>query len=440
MHLSHEDYSVTIHFAPVTYNQQKSIRYKYILENLDKEWQYTTAERRFVHYTNLAPGKYVLKVKASYDGINWPEEAKTLQLTVLPPWWETIWFKLLVVLLVASFLYSFYKIRISFFKQQQSKLEDLVMLRTAELKKSNNEIQGLLNEVAEQKHNIESQNEELHEINEELSTQRDALEKAQFKLQEINASLELLVDKRTQSLNDTVQELETFLYRASHDLRGPISTMQGLLMISKLEGKDALQEVSYAALINKSVLKLERTLQKLLQKYTIQKDALSLEFFSKSSLNVLLDEVCEDIRSFRVSNFQVSIEDGLLFETDRKLMYIMLLGVLENAFLYSEKSADPRVILDVKQCDQHVLITVTDYGVGIKKELQDKIFNMFFRGNVNSTGNGLGLYLVKCAVEKLNGDVALESEEGQFTRLSIQLQANTLNLRPQLVLQNKLDA
>ncbi|AHM58475.1 histidine kinase [Flammeovirgaceae bacterium 311] len=435
LNLSYEDYSFTIHFAPVTYNQQKTISYAYLMENLDKDWQYTTAERRFVHYTNLAPGKYELKVKASYDGIHWPEEAKTLSINIAAPWWETPWFRTGLLVLIATGLYSLYKIRISFFKQQQRKLEGLVSLRTAELKKSNNEIHALLQEVAEQKQSIENQNEELQEINEELSSQRDTLENTQFKLREINTSLELLVDKRTQSLNSTVHELETFLYRASHDLRGPISSMLGLLMVSRMEGKDALQETTYAELLNKAVLKLERTLQKLLQKYTIQKDSVSLEIFSKSSLTDLLDEVIEDIRAFRKEDFSVTIEDGLLFETDRKLIFILLLSLLENAFLYSERSNNTKVSLDVKQCENNVLITVTDYGLGIKQELKDKIFTMFFRGSVHSNGNGLGLYLVKCALEKLNGTVMLESEDGQYSRFTINLQTKNVRRATDLVLQ-----
>jgi ligand-binding sensor domain-containing protein/signal transduction histidine kinase len=435
LNLSYQDYSFTIHFSPVTFKKQKSISYSYFLENLDTEWQYTTSERRFVHYTNLAPGCYVLKVKASYDGVNWPEEAKTLKIHIAAPWWETAWFRIAMLFLAASVLYSFYKIRISFFKQQQRKLEDLVSLRTAELKKSNKEINELLKEVAEQKHSIENQNEELQEINEELSSQRDALENTQFKLREINASLELLVDKRTQSLNNSVHELETFLYRASHDLRGPISSMLGLLMVSKMEGKDALLDTTYADLFNKAVLKLERTLQKLLQKYTIQKDNVAHEIFSKSSLTDLLEEVIEDIRAFRKDDFEVSIEDGLLFETDRKLMYILLLSLLENAFLYSERSKNTKVSLEVKQCENNVLITVTDHGVGIRQELKDKIFTMFFRGSVYSNGNGLGLYLVKCALEKLNGTVVLDSEDGEYSRFTVSLQASSAKSTPTLILQ-----
>ncbi|WP_224999024.1 two-component regulator propeller domain-containing protein [Cesiribacter sp. SM1] len=432
--LSYEDYSFTLHFSPVTYNQQKSISYAYFLENLDSEWQYTTSERRFVHYTNLAPGNYVLKVKASYDGVNWPEEAKILKINIAAPWWETAWFRIGVLVLIASLLYSIYKVRVSFFKQQQKKLEALVSLRTAELKKSNLEVNNLLKEVAEQKHSIEHQNDELQEINEELCSQRDALESTQFKLREINASLESLVDKRTQSLNNSVHELETFLYRASHDLRGPISSMLGLLMVSKMEGKDALLDTTYAELFSKAVLKLERTLQKLLQKYTIQKDSVSYEFFSKSSLTDLLEEVIEDIRSFRKDDFEVMIEDGLLFETDRKLMYILLLSLLENAFLYSEKSKNRKVSLEIKQCASNVIIRVTDHGVGIRQELKDKIFTMFFRGSVHSNGNGLGLYLVKCALEKLNGTVELESEDGAFSRFTVHLQANAVKPVSSLVL------
>lgn len=432
--LSHEDYAFTIGFSTLTYKRQSSIRYAYMLENLDSEWQYTTAEKRFVHYTNLAPGQYTLKVKASYDGQHWPEDARSLRILISPPWWGTLWFRFGLFIFVIALIYTIYLARVKFLKSQSKKLEGLVTLRTAELHKSNQEIQLLLEEVASQHAKIESKNLELQDINEELETQRDSLEtksleleKIQDKLQEVNLSLEQLVDKRTAKLNDTLHELESFLYRASHDLRGPISSMLGLLSLTKMEGKPALSDHTYTSLFSNAVMQLERSLKKLLQKHSIQKEIVDYEIIDQHVLTDMVEQVKEDIKNFRNEDFVLHIQGDIKLETDRNLLFIVLLSLLENAFFFTEKSTQKQVLLEIKQEGPDTLIAVTDNGVGIRKEFREHIFNMFYRGSELSTGNGLGLYLVKCVMDKLNGRISLKTQEGKYTRFMVALPTHPVN-------------
>jgi signal transduction histidine kinase len=69
----------------------------------------------------------------------------------------------------------------------------------------------------------------------------------------------------------------------------------------------------------------------------------------------------------------------------------------------------------IEQNEEAIRIEVSDNGIGIKKEHQDRIFDMFYRGTNFTSGTGLGLYIVKCSIEKLNGAIGVESEEGQGT-------------------------
>lgn len=179
----------------------------------------------------LADGSTVI---GTYSGLQF--------LSMLHPPGGQLGFRLGLAILVGGFFYSVYQGRINFLKKQRNKLEQLVIIRTRELRRSNDEIQALLEEVAEQKDNIKNKNEELQQINEALGIQRDTLElkssdleKAEINLREINTNLEILVHKRTEKLNDTLQELEMFLYRASHDLRGPIASMLGLIEVAKMD-------------------------------------------------------------------------------------------------------------------------------------------------------------------------------------------------------------
>jgi ligand-binding sensor domain-containing protein/two-component sensor histidine kinase len=427
INLSYLDYSFSISFAPLVYNWQTSLHYAYFLENLDEQWQYTSADRRLIHYTNLAPGKYILNVKSSFDGVHWPDETTQLIINIIPPWYATTGFRVLMVLIIMLTLYGIYLIRMRFVSNQKKKLEDLVNIRTQELETSNKENQDLLKELAIQKKNIEEKNQELYQINEELASQNDILEdrsselqNAQSNLKEVNTNLELLVNGRTKKLNETLHELETFLYRASHDLRGPISSMLGLIQISEMEGKvdpnNTLTKFQY-----KSIIKLERTLQKLMQKYTILKSDIALEKLSKASIVDLIGKITHDLPTFRQSDFELEIEDNLDFHSDKTMLHIILTNLLDNAFFFSTTAVNKIVTMTVSKNQDHVIISLTDRGPGIKRDVRDKIFTMFYRGHELSTGNGLGLYLVKNALVRINGEIKLETEEGKFSRFIVRL-------------------
>jgi signal transduction histidine kinase len=429
--LSYQDYSFTLTFAPLSFNWQHSLQYAYFLEGLDKEWQYSTSEKRYIHYTNLDPGNYTLKVKASFDGKQWPEEAKILKINISPPWWKTWWFRIGSFILLGIILYLVYQTRVRFLQRQKDKLEELVIRRTRELKRSNEEIQLLLMEVADKKEKIEEQMHEVRQINEEVSTQRDTLElrsfeleKAQTKLKDINATLELLVDKRTQKLTDALRELEMFLYRASHDLRGPISSILGLIGVVRLEKDPVIYSQMYTDFLQRTVLGLDRTLQKLLQKHTIEKKRIYQEAINKTVFMKLLHETVNEIPFYRAEDFQVSIDERVDIHTDRMLLGIILSNLLENAFFYSDQSSNKKVWLKVDQTDTHTKLTVEDYGPGIKADVKDKIFTMFYRGHETSTGNGLGLYLVKNVLQKVNGNIVVETQEKEFSRFIVTLPVN----------------
>ncbi|RAW01190.1 two-component regulator propeller domain-containing protein [Pseudochryseolinea flava] len=424
--LNHEDYSFTVYFSPLTFNWQQSIHYAYMLENFDQDWQYGGADRRFVHYTSLAPGEYTLKIKASLDGKSWPDAARTIKIIVAPAWWDTVWFRILIFLAIVTCVYILVKIRLRFMHNQQMKLSKLVEIRTNELQTSYSEINTLLKQVAEQRDSIEEKNSTLTQINEELAAQRDSLalksnqlEVAQTKLTEINEDLEKVVRDRTKKLNDTVMELETFLYRASHDIRGPISSMLGLIEVSRIEPDHQKFYQLYNEFLHKTVIQLDRTLQKLLDKHIIEKNPVTIESLDKKTLLKILDDLLRIVPHYRPEYFSFSIPESVSIKTDRMLLSIILGNLLENAFYFSTASDNKQVILQVQQVPGQTIIIVKDYGPGINATIQEKVFEMFYRGNTISHGNGLGLYLVKCALAKIDGRITLDSTEGQHTTFTV---------------------
>ena len=99
-------------------------------------------------------------------------------------------------------------------------------------------------------------------------------------------------------------------------------------------------------------------------------------------------------------------------------MTIIIENLLENAVIF-RKTKIASIDIYLEKSDKHFIIRVTDNGVGILKDQYDKIFEMFYRGSQKSKGNGLGLYLVKKSVQKLQGEIRVESEEGEFTCFTI---------------------
>ncbi|HNC30672.1 MAG TPA: two-component regulator propeller domain-containing protein, partial [Cyclobacteriaceae bacterium] len=108
--LKHFENSIAFEFASLDYAAPEKIRYAYMLEGFNKEWSYTTSDRRYANYTNLNYGKYTFKVKAtSTDGV-WSDGYSEVKITILPPWWKTNWALLLYIVVAFLVLYGFRKL------------------------------------------------------------------------------------------------------------------------------------------------------------------------------------------------------------------------------------------------------------------------------------------------------------------------------------------
>jgi ligand-binding sensor domain-containing protein/two-component sensor histidine kinase len=111
--LNYKQNTVGFTFAGLSYDHPEQNHYAYKLENFDKNWIYSDAAKRFANYTNLDPGKYVFKVKASNkDGV-WNDKESSITIIITPPFWSTWWFYSLCAVFVAVILYIFYRYRLN---------------------------------------------------------------------------------------------------------------------------------------------------------------------------------------------------------------------------------------------------------------------------------------------------------------------------------------
>jgi signal transduction histidine kinase len=126
-------------------------------------------------------------------------------------------------------------------------------------------------------------------------------------------------------------------------------------------------------------------------------------------------------------DMQVAIPFDTPIFTDPKLLTSALQNLIVNAINYHNPAADmPWVRVGAELRGEQVRITVADNGIGIPERMRRKVFEMFFRGNTQSKGSGLGLYIVKSAMEKLGGSCELESEEGKGSSFTLVLPRRTV--------------
>ncbi|MEO1653327.1 MAG: HAMP domain-containing sensor histidine kinase, partial [Bacteroidota bacterium] len=275
---------------------------------------------------------------------------------------------------------------------------------------------------------IMSQRNLLQQQNETILSAQNEIKEANAELEALNANLEQMVAERTQKLVRTNEELDLFIYRASHDLKGPLARLLGLTQLGKIESQDPKAQEYFDRLQN-NVEIMDGLLDKLLMINVITQE---IRRFRKVTFQDVWGEVEATLARLildKQPNIQVSIHFDKPFFSDKSLLILILQNLVENALVYHDLESDtpPQIEIDFAIDSQRhcFILKVKDQGIGIEEAYRDKIFNMFFRGTEMSQTNGLGLYIVKKAVEGLEGEIYLDSELNQYTCFEILLPHRT---------------
>jgi signal transduction histidine kinase len=230
-------------------------------------------------------------------------------------------------------------------------------------------------------------------------------------------------------LEEANKELDTFLYRASHDLRSPVQSLLGLVHIADYIGREEM-----LTHVQQATITMNRVIDKLIDISEISQESQHLHIvnvldtINKVRNKQLVTEATNGSKTNRVTlrkvpiQFEVDCPEGIEVFTSQSLLEIILINLIENAIFFgSLKQSNNTVRVEVKARVHagNLELSVYDNGVGISKLITPKIFNMFFSGNEGSKGSGLGLYTVKKCVTALHGTITFESEEGKYTRFII---------------------
>ena len=221
-------------------------------------------------------------------------------------------------------------------------------------------------------------------------------------------------------LKKTNFELDSFVYRASHDLRAPLRSVLGLLNLIKLESSDA-QKAVYVALAEKSINKLDSFILDLTNfsrntRLEIKKERIDFEaIIAECIANLKYMENADRVKSI------IEINQTEPYYSDDGRLIILFQNLLSNAIKYQRQYIDSYVKVKIDVGSFGAYIEVEDNGKGISKEYLDKIFEMFFRASEDSYGSGLGLYITKQVVEKLQGKISVESVFNEGTTFKVWL-------------------
>ncbi|MEO5572634.1 MAG: two-component regulator propeller domain-containing protein [Bacteroidia bacterium] len=396
--LSNEQNFFSFEFAALNYTYPEKNQYAYMMEPLDKSWNYCS-NRRYAAYTNIEPGDYTFRVKASNNDGVWNEQGTLLRITITPPFWKTWWFSIIAGIIVATSIVLYIRFRTRTLTKQNIVLEQKVEQRTSELKEKNEELVSTMN-------NLKSMQDQL--IHSEKMASLGQLtagiaHEIQNPLNFVNnfskVSVELLEELKHAATEDKVaitEDLKTNLNKIAHHGERAERIVKGMLMHSRT----GLSE------------KQPTDLNKLIE------DSFNLAYTGiRANDNAFKCEV--------KTNFDSRIPFVNLVPQD--LSRVMLNLINNSFYAMNEKKKNepiyqPLLSLSTKLNDQQVFFKIADNGSGIPKENRERIFQPFFTTKPTGVGTGLGLSLSYDIITKRHGgEIKIESKEGVGTEFIITL-------------------
>lgn len=327
------------------------LRYQYKMDS-EKIWK-EIPEGNMLAFSKLNSGDYSISFRSKIVGNYTWSDSNTYDFSVKKAYYETWYFMVLVIVVMILLIIITRFISVRILMKRQQELEKLVTERTIELERAN----------------------------------ADLLERN--------------------------RELDQFVYSTSHDLSAPLKSIRGLINIANYE-HDINAQKSLLGRMNESVIKLETFIRDVISySRNARLDVKKTDINLKGLIHEILDHI-SNLDNFHKINFDISVDEDVFIASDETRVKIILNNLLSNAVKFQRFDEEqlPRVHVSYRYENAKHHIKVSDNGHGISEEYQDKIFNMFYRANATSDGSGLGLYILKETLRKLEGDVEVKSKEG----------------------------
>jgi signal transduction histidine kinase len=336
------------------------------MDSFEKDWNYTDASRRYVTYTNLDPGQYTFRVAATNNDGIWNDKGTSLKIIILPPFWKTLWFRLIIISVIILIFASFFILRVRELKRQKIILEKSVELKTSELRELNVSKDKFFSIIA---HDLKNPFSSIIGISEILK-------------EEIKSGDVLTMENYAGMLNNSAVQT----YRLLENLLEWANSQRGKISFTP-------EQINLSQLFNE-------------------------EF---SVLNEMAIAKNIELRCF--------FTDDLTIPADKNMLKTILRNLISNAIKYTNKNGKVEVKALVDDRNIEISVSDNGIGMSgaTMAKLFRLDANLSTRGTENEKGTGLGLFLCKEFVEKHGGKITVESESGKGStfRFTIPLTLNT---------------
>ncbi|WP_018342813.1 sensor histidine kinase [Cytophaga aurantiaca] len=229
----------------------------------------------------------------------------------------------------------------------------------------------------------------------------------------------LMIKHQEELIKEKTDDLDMLLYRASHDIKGPLKSIDGLCYLGKRDQENADMYFENIHLVSK---RLQNILNSLLQIAEHNRSEVTIEPVNIYTLiNECIRENLVAYPDIKKITFNINVPEDAVINSERFTLLSIIQNIIENAIKYMDKSkAENIVSITFTQSADEQVLTFEDNGIGINEKSLTNIFQMFYRANnVNPGGVGLGLYIVKQHIDRLNGEIEIDSKEHEFTRFTI---------------------
>ncbi|MEO6454347.1 MAG: two-component regulator propeller domain-containing protein, partial [Ginsengibacter sp.] len=371
--LAYKNTDFSFEFASLNYTVSEKKQYAYMLEGFDETWN-EAGKNRMATYTNLNPGEYTFKVKGLNNNGEWSPNIVSLQLTIIPPFWLTWWFRFLIILALAGGGLAFYIFRIKIIQVQKKALERRVKMQTAQL---------------------------LH-VNDEEHRARLEAEKAHADSDKARE----IADRANKELERKNKELEQFAFVASHDLQEPLRTSASYVKLMQKQYQGQLDEKAdkYFDYIVDSSERMKTLIKDLLDFSRIGNKGA----FVKADCNKILADVLADLDiAIKDSSAEIKTDDLPVIKGYPTELKQLFQNLIIKAIKFREKDVIPKIHISALKIDDYWQFAFADNGIGIDKQHNEKIFIIFQRlhNRTEYKGSGIGLSHCKKIVELHHGKI-----------------------------------
>ncbi len=294
-----------------------------------------------------------------------------MEIIIRSPYWQTWWFRVIVLLALFSFIYLAYQ------------------FRTRQMRKRNRELAG---------------------INIRLSQEIEDRQRAEKKIQRMNMELEQRVRERTTELEVSNRELESFAYSVSHDLRAPLRGIQGFSHAILEDYKEKLgpQGKDYLRRINEATGNMSQLIDDLLKLSRITRGSITKERIDLSRIAENIINRYKQEEPQRKVKFVIA--EGLSADGDANLLRVALENLLHNAWKFTSKKENTKIEFGQEQGQDGVIFFIRDNGIGFDMKYRSKLFEPFQRLQTEYLGMGIGLATVERIINRHGGRIWAEGK------------------------------